>query len=137
MFKTSDGKKKFGSKFVTSRYDSFHPKEQGAEEGKSAGEKMLGEEKEGHEGSAAEQVVAEHGPAHTVHVHHDHEANKHKVMSHHKDGHMHESDHATAMEAHEEGKKLAGADGMEDESKEKPQEGAESEEQDFMPGETV
>lgn len=68
------------------------------------------------ESTSPEEVVSQHGSAHTVTVHHDHTANKHHVMSHHKDGHMHESNHASAMEAHEHAKQLGSADADENKS---------------------
>lgn len=60
------------------------------------------------------QVAQEHGPAVEVNVMHNHEAGQHQVKSSHPDGHMHESMHGSAEEAHEHGKKLAGG-GMEQE----------------------
>lgn len=60
------------------------------------------------------QVAAEHGPAAEVHVMHNHEAGEHHVQSSHPDGHQHTSQHDSAEEAHEHGKKLAGG-GMEHE----------------------
>ena len=77
------------------------------------------------ESIAPEEVVAEHGKAHTVTVHHDHTANKHHVMSHHADGHMHESNHESAMEAHEHAQKLGSdaAEAHEDADKEVGSEG--------------
>ena len=45
-------------------------------------------------------IAAEHGPAIEVDVHHDHEANKHSVHASHPDGHEHQTEHATADEAH-------------------------------------
>lgn len=53
-------------------------------------------------------VAAEHGPATEVNISHEHEMGSHHVRSAHPDGHMHESDHGSAEEAHEHGKKLAG-----------------------------
>lgn len=53
-------------------------------------------------------VSQEHGPAVEVNISHEHEMGSHHVRSSHPDGHMHESDHGSAEEAHEHGKKLAG-----------------------------
>lgn len=53
-------------------------------------------------------VAQEHGPAVEVNVTHEHEIGSHHVRSAHPDGHTHESDHGSAEEAHEHGKKLAG-----------------------------
>jgi len=75
------------------------------------------------ESVSPEEVVAEHGPAHTVAVHHDHENGKHKVISHHKDGHMHESEHATAAEAHEHASKLGASEGGNSEPKNESEQG--------------
>lgn len=63
---------------------------------------MEGEEQDGG------AVAAEHGPATEVNITHEHEIGSHHVRSAHPDGHMHESDHGSAEEAHEHGKKLAG-----------------------------
>lgn len=64
------------------------------------------------EGGGEEQdggaVAQEHGPAVEVKVTHEHEIGSHHVRSSHPDGHMHESYHGSAEEAHEHGKKLAG-----------------------------
>lgn len=101
--------KKFGSAFAGRSYDERH---QGGEaEGPQHGmavdrAKAAVEPKEG-ESEGAEQVVAQHGPATSVHSTHDHKAKKHHVTSVHEDGHVHDSDHETAEEAHEEGGKLA------------------------------
>lgn len=53
-------------------------------------------------------VAQEHGPATEVNISHEHEMGSHHVRSAHPDGLVHESDHASAEEAHEHGKKLAG-----------------------------
>jgi hypothetical protein len=60
----------------------------------------------GEEDGAA--IANEHGPATEVHMTHDHDMGVHHVSSVHPDGHTHESDHGSAEEAHEHGKKLAG-----------------------------
>lgn len=134
-FATKDGKQRFGSAFKAKRYDEFHAPSAEHEEKESpvfeAAEKE-GQE-EGHKESP-EQVVAEHGPAHTTVTHHDHETGKHKVVSHHKDGHMHESEHASSDEAHDHAKGLAKAD-MEEAQND--QQGAASEEDGFEQGETA
>jgi hypothetical protein len=70
-----------------------------------------------------QEVVAEHGKAHTVTVHHDHAANKHHVMSHHADGHMHESEHESAMDAHEHAKQLGSDEGGNSEAENEGDEG--------------
>lgn len=58
-----------------------------------------------------QDTVNEHGPAHSVTVHHDHANNKHHVMSHHADGHMSHSMHASAPDAHSHAAQLAGNEG--------------------------
>jgi hypothetical protein len=55
-------------------------------------------------------VAAQHGPANTVHIAHDHKAKKHHVISTHADGHVHESEHASAKEAHDAASALAGGE---------------------------
>jgi hypothetical protein len=67
------------------------------------------QEMEGQEPEDGAQIAEQHGPATEVNVMHQHEAGMHHVTSHHPDGHMHESDHGSAEEAHEHAKKLAGA----------------------------
>jgi len=117
-FTSKDGKKRFGSAYVAKRYDENHPSEEknaGAEheEMKETPEQEMKEtpmeeKKEEKEGTEEHPVVTEHGPAHTVHIKHDHTAKRHHVTSHHNDGHVHESEHATPDEAHSEAAKLAG-----------------------------
>jgi hypothetical protein len=58
-----------------------------------------------------QDTVNEHGPAHSVTVHHDHANNKHHVFSHHADGHMSHSTHASAPDAHSHAAQLAGNEG--------------------------
>ena len=57
-----------------------------------------------------EAVVAKHGPATSVHITHDHAAKKHHVTSTHADGHVHNSDHASAQEANDAGSQLGGVE---------------------------
>lgn len=54
------------------------------------------------------EVVAQHGAAHKIEIKHDHAAGKHSVTSHHEGGHVHNSEHGTAEEAHDEAKGAAG-----------------------------
>ena len=61
-------------------------------------------------------VAEQHGPAHAVNIEHEHEMGSHHVHSVHPDGHEHHSDHGSAEEAHEHGKKLAGVGAQEPES---------------------
>src|SRR5580700_12051942 len=70
-------------------------------------------EGEGHEDPA--QVHAEHGPAISIRIKHDHEKGQHSVHSAHEDGHIHKSEHASAPEAHDAARTLAGADQPEEE----------------------
>lgn len=69
--------------------------------GQGGGEEMGGD------GADPAQVVAEHGPANDVHVTHDHATGKHHVTSTHEDGHVEESDHGSAAEAHDHAKALS------------------------------
>lgn len=138
-FPTKDGQKKFGSAFKTKRYDEFHAPSAEHEKSESpvfeAAEKEGQDEQQQNEGHEnPQEVVAEHGPAHSVHIHHDHENKKHKVVSHHADGHMHESEHGTPDEAHEHGKQLSKSDMEEAQSAEQ---GARSEENGFEQPETA
>lgn len=114
--------KKFGSAMVGKRYDAAgeEPKAESVQAmGKPDMNKNSGAPKGGNAVDQAvdntempdlKQVAAEHGPAHTVHIKHDHAANKHHTTSHHDDGHVNESDHQTAEEAHEAGGNLANVD---------------------------
>jgi len=129
MYHTADGKKKFGSAFAGKRYDREHSAEEPSNE-KDAKKKLgnvledksedlkheAGESKEFEAGEQegmkeVHPVVAQHGKANSVHIKHDHVAKKHHVTSVHEDGHTNESDHSSDMEAHDEGRKLAGVAG--------------------------
>ncbi|MDR5729432.1 MAG: hypothetical protein RB191_18620 [Terriglobia bacterium] len=76
------------------------------------------------EGAEPEQdgaeIAQQHGPAMEVNLQHDHEGGTHHVHSVHPDGHEHHSDHGSAEEAHEHGKKLAGV-GAEEEPESEPE----------------
>lgn len=119
MFTSKSGKK-FGSSFVGKRHDMEHDKlakdVMGASpehEAEETPEFEKGEQEgaqEGRENTDPKQVVAEHGPANTVHVAHDHKAKKHHVVSTHESGHVHQSDHANAADAHSHAAELAGGD---------------------------
>jgi hypothetical protein len=61
-----------------------------------------------HETEQPSEVVAAHGPATQVLI--KHEGGKHKVKSKHEDGHVHESEHNSAAEAHDAAKTLGGGD---------------------------
>jgi hypothetical protein len=122
-FPTKDGNKKFGSRFAQRKYDSVHADKapQGKmmdaaheaaetptfEAGEQEGAKEAMDQKQ--ENNPA-QVVAKHGKAIHVHTSHDHMADKHHVHSVHQDGHVHDSDHATAQDAQNTAKQLGGAD---------------------------
>ena len=116
MFQSkTDPSRKFGSAFRGRKFDSMHAGPSAEHEAKENPEFEAGE-KEGKE--EVHPVVAEHGKAHKVHIKHDHAGNKHHVTSMHEDGHVNESDHASAQEAHDEGAKLAGAEAPSQESEE-------------------
>ena len=119
MFPSKDGKK-YGSAYVAKKRDAMHgmgeavmhdtDKHEAAEtpefeRGEQEGQKEAPEQNEN-----PSQVVAEHGPANTVHVAHDHKAKKHHVVSTHADGHVHESNHGSAKEAHDHAAQLAAAE---------------------------
>lgn len=59
----------------------------------------------------ARQAVAEHGTAHEINIRHDHAAGTHSVESHHHDGHVHTSEHASAEEAHDAARTLGTDEG--------------------------
>lgn len=125
-FPTKDGSKKFGSRFAQRKYDEHHGGDN--KPAASAGAKLMNdahESKESPEFEAGEQegaqeqqqgqespqnVVKMHGKAQHVHVSHDNENNKHHVHSVHADGHVHDSDHASADEARTAAKTLGGGD---------------------------
>lgn len=73
-----------------------------------AGSAIANEEGHGGEEQDGSAVAEQHGPAVQVSVEHEHEMGVHHVSSQHPDGHQHHSDHNSAEEAHEHGKKLAG-----------------------------
>ena len=118
-FPTKSGKS-FGSAYVAKRHDKEHEK---AAQGILGGDKheaaetpefekgeQEGQTEQPEQNEHPSQVVSQHGPANTVHIAHDHKAKKHHVISTHKDGHVHESEHATASEAHNHASELAGGD---------------------------
>ena len=121
MYTTKKGKR-FGSAFVGKKHDAMDAmKESPEHEAKETPEFEAGEKegmKEAKAGSenAPEGVVAKHGKAVSVHVKHDHTANKHHVTSTHADGHVNESDHMSASEAHDAAQKRAGGDSPVEES---------------------
>ena len=117
-FQSKDGKS-FGSKFVAKRRDDEHAKMgkdvMGATspvENKPAPamEQESSEQEQKPMQEDPKQVAMEHGPATDVTIHHDHKSGKHHVVSHHADGHMHMSDHASAKEAHDAATQLSGGD---------------------------
>lgn len=124
-FPTKDGSKKFGSRFAQRKYDQHHgaapaapakpaaePKMNAMHEAKETPEFEAGEQEGAQEGpeqnEAPEQVVANHGKALSTNVHSDHANKKHHVVSHHADGHVHNSDHASKQEADATVQKLMG-----------------------------
>jgi hypothetical protein len=121
MFQTQDGQRKFGSAFRAKKYDEFHAEPAGhteqtynehnqADQSGKGKKQVSKSEQPGTEHETPQEVVKTHGRAHSVHIHHDHENGKHKVVSHHEDGHMHESEHESVADAHDHGKQLANAD---------------------------
>jgi hypothetical protein len=67
------------------------------QKGEAPEESMGGEPEEGSDGA---QIASEHGPAHVIDIQHDHEGGRHTVHAMHPDGHEHETEHASADEAH-------------------------------------
>lgn len=55
---------------------------------------------EGESQNDGAQVAEEHGPAQVIDIQHDHEGGRHVVHATHPDGHEHETEHASAGEAH-------------------------------------
>ena len=118
MFQSKDGKK-FGSAYVAKRRDSEHDKAMQAmgegpeHEAKESPEFESGEQEGAQEGAEPQeptQIVAKHGRATSVNITHDHKNKKHHVTSTHERGHVHQSDHASAAEAHNHATALAGSD---------------------------
>jgi hypothetical protein len=133
-FQSKNGKS-YGSKFVARRHDAAHSEPENQTQSTGA-PKMTSVPKEesrtnpqgeakfsakeatapdnnvenNPEGVDASQVASEHGPAVSVSTHHDHKNNKHKVISHHPDGHVHVSDHQSQQDAHNAAGKLGGTD---------------------------
>ena len=126
MFKSKSGKS-FGSAYVAKRHDDEADKKAQSIMGGEGQEHEAAETPEFEKGEqegmneAPEQVAKEHGPATTVHIAHDHKNKKHHVVSTHKDGHVHSSDHGSANEAHDHAAALSAggdqpsAEGMEHE----------------------
>lgn len=122
-FESNDGSK-FGSRFKARKHDEFHS----ASTGKGSGSKQeMSTGKEGPDADTQErdtteqqektsenprETVQAHGPAHSVHVHHNRENKKHRVISHHDDGHMADSEYGSEKEAHDAAATLGGADSM-------------------------
>jgi len=129
-FETKDKAKKFGSAFRAKKYDQHHPAEESGEKAApklakmsddtheanetpefEAGEQEGAQEDQQQQQSPQENptdVVKMHGKAVHVHTSHDHAANKHHVHSVHPDGHVHDSDHASAQDATQTAKELGG-----------------------------
>jgi len=64
-----------------------------------------GAPEDGQDGAA---MAAEHGPATQLDIQHDHEGGRHTVHAVHPDGHEHETEHASADEAHKYAADCAG-----------------------------
>jgi len=135
--------KKFGNIYQGRKFDEMHGKGDNAvksavsdvHESNESPEFEAGEQEGAKEGGDVHPVVAQHGPATEVHHLHDHANNKHHVHSKHADGHEEHSDHESTQEAHEQGGKLAGVsvkDENEAKGEEDRQQGAHSEEDNFM-----
>lgn len=113
-----DKDKKFGSRFKQRKFDQVHAAGEGKgtdkpgmEAGKASPdadtqERDLQDNQEQTRETPAD-IVKAHGPAHTVTVHHNHVEKKHKVISHHEDAHMHESEHGSPEEAYQHAQGLA------------------------------
>jgi hypothetical protein len=56
-------------------------------------------------------LAAEHGPAVELNMQHDHASGTHHVHARHEDGHAHETEHASADEAHKFAADCAGVGG--------------------------
>lgn len=106
----------------TSMTKGMHMGDEGADEHNEVSNQESRTDENG-ESESPEQVVAEHGKANSVTVHHDHAAGTHKVVSHHPDGHMHESSHPTPEAAHQHASKLGSMDGGNSEAENDPDSG--------------
>lgn len=108
-FKSQDGKKTSMNRQIVRRYDDVQANR--AKEGQDKVKVGGSKEAEGNDVSDQDihEVVENHGPADKVEVEHDHAGGHHKVVSHHGDV-KHESDHATAEDAHDHAKVCAGCD---------------------------
>ena len=91
-------------KQANARFQSQQPA-QGAEQGGGDG---MDESMEPQDGAAMAQ---QHGPAIQTDVKHDHEGGKHTVHAVHPDGHEHDTEHASADEAHQYASDCAGCGG--------------------------
>jgi hypothetical protein len=165
MYTTKDGKK-YGSAYVGKKKDEAHggpyagshfgsytagpqPGEENENEHSTSedhGEdkvNTMGKDKTPHDKTATSAhaempsaTVQSHGAAHTTHVSHK-EDGTHTVSSEHPDGHVTESDHGSAEEAHSHAEQLsfeAGGEHQADSPKKRehyPQVGAESQERNY------
>jgi hypothetical protein len=126
-FFSKDGRKS-GSAFVAKRRDAEAAKSEPTGKSSQMGKEIMNQgdpgpkaptaqvgasniENEETGTHAATQVAQEHGPATTVHIAHDHKAGKHSVTSTHKSGHVHQSTHKSAGDAHKFASALAGGAG--------------------------
>jgi hypothetical protein len=66
------------------------------------------EDNEGGEPQDGAAMAAEHGPATQLDIQHDHEGGRHTVHAAHPDGHEHDTEHASADEAHKYAADCAG-----------------------------
>jgi hypothetical protein len=122
MFSSQDGEK-FGSRFKARKRDEMHSASMGKnteKPGMEMGKESPNADTESRDTTDQQEqtsenpreVVEAHGPAHSVHVHHNHANKSHKVMSHHADGFMSESDHPTPDAAHKHAAVLGGGADM-------------------------
>jgi hypothetical protein len=87
------------------RFGAKEPEQAGGMDGDGDNDGDMNQQEDG----AA--LASEHGPATELNIQHDHAANRHTVHAVHPDGHSHDSEHASADEAHKFAADCAGCGG--------------------------
>ncbi len=97
-------------KRADARFGAKQPqKKMPAGDGYNAGaEQQAGMQDEGSDNQDGAAMAAEHGPATSIEIQHDHEGGVHTVHAEHPDGHVHDSEHGSAGEAHQYAADCAG-----------------------------
>jgi hypothetical protein len=95
-------------KRADARFSAKQPAPKAQTSGDAGGEYNEGAEDQMDQAQDGAAMAAEHGPAAELHIQHDHEAGRHSVHAKHPDGHEHDTEHASADEAHKYAADCAG-----------------------------